>query len=203
MMKFQIERIALFSDAVFAIAITLMMIEIKPPHIPHGMSFADSLGVLEGMIGHFVGVILSFVLVGIYWIRHHEFMKHLVGYTDRLLFFNLCFLLTIAFIPFSTSFVFENPGTLLPWLFYNFNLIAASLLSLLLLVYVHHPKNGLCSAEAKDEDLPAMKREIIFPILIYVLVIVLALFNPDMAGMGYAAFSLEAFLHRKKKVPAS
>lgn len=62
-MKFQLERIALFSDAVFAIAITLMMIEVKPPHLEHGIAFGPAVGVLLNMMPIFVGTILSFYIM--------------------------------------------------------------------------------------------------------------------------------------------
>jgi uncharacterized membrane protein len=67
MMKFQVERIALFSDAVFAIAITLMMIEVHPPHITHDMTFGQVLGALAGMSGTFIATLLSFILIGLNW----------------------------------------------------------------------------------------------------------------------------------------
>jgi uncharacterized membrane protein len=77
-MKFQLERILLFSDAVFAIAITLMIIEIKPPHLEHGSTFLQGLNAFLIMSPIIIGTVLSFYLIGLFWYRHHDLMKHLV-----------------------------------------------------------------------------------------------------------------------------
>ncbi|MFA6517783.1 MAG: TMEM175 family protein, partial [Bacteroidia bacterium] len=84
-MKFQLERIALFSDAVFAIAITLMMIEVKPPHLEHGTSFGMALIKLLQLIPTFIGTILSFFMIGIFWKRHHQLMKYMAAYNEKVI----------------------------------------------------------------------------------------------------------------------
>lgn len=198
-MRFQVERIALFSDAVFAIAITLMIIEVKAPHIPHGASWADALAEVLKLFPSFIGIILSFFLIGVFWIRHHQLMKYMTAYNSKLLRLNLSFLLCIIFIPFSTALVFHNMDSHspVPLIFYNLNYIAASLLNYRLFNYILEPANGLC-AENIEEDRAQIKKEILFPILVYVLVMVLAVFSPPFAAMGYSAFALENLLTRKK-----
>src|ERR1041385_4008430 len=71
--EFQLERLILFSDAVFAIAITLLVIEIKIPEIPRNVVTDDKLGekLLE-LIPKFIGFFISFLLIGQYWIVHHR-----------------------------------------------------------------------------------------------------------------------------------
>ena len=71
--EFQLERLILFSDAVFAIAITLMVIEIKIPEI-HRNEVTDELLVnkLGELIPKFIGFLVSFLLIGQYWVVHHR-----------------------------------------------------------------------------------------------------------------------------------
>lgn len=194
-MKFQIERIALFSDAVFAIAITLMMIEIKAPHLGHEhVSFLDAALVFLQMTPIFTGTILSFFLIGMFWMRHHQLMKYMGGYTPKLLWRNISFLLCIAFIPFSTSFVFENfeAVSAFPLLVYNINYILATLLEYRLFAYVLDPKNNIRN-DMPLENPYAMKKQLLFPIFVYVLVSVLGFWQPALAPIAYAAFALEHF----------
>lgn len=200
MNKFQLERIALFSDAVFAIAVTLMIIEIKAPHLHHDVTFTEALNEIIKMSPIFTGTILSFFFIGFFWLRHHQLMKYLTGYNFRLLIINLAFLLAIALLPFSTAFVFENleAHTSLPLLIYNLNYIVACLLCYALFAYVLNPKNNL-RVEAIDEDEKTLRKELLFPNLVYLLVIGLAFIDPAVAPIGYAAFAFEGLIIRKKK----
>lgn len=70
--EFQIERMILFTDAVFAIAITLLIIEIKAPEIHKNMGFTEMVDQLLNLIPKFVGFIISFFVVAIYWRSHHR-----------------------------------------------------------------------------------------------------------------------------------
>lgn len=199
-MKFQLERIALFSDAVFAIAITLMMIEIKPPHLGHEISFGEALKKFLELIPTFTGTILSFYMIGVFWKRHHQLMKYMAAYDHKVIMLNISFLLAIAFIPFSTSFVFENimSRSPLPMLVYNINYIVAAFLNYRLYMYILEPANNLRS-EHFDQDLAVLKKELLFPIFVYVLVIILAFIDNRFAGVGYGAFILENAWAKKKK----
>lgn len=92
-------RIAHFSDGVFAVAITLLVLDLRVPATANG----SLIGALADQWPQFAAFAVSFVLVGCIWVNHHEVFKT-VTYVDRpLLFLNLAFLLTIVVIPFSTS----------------------------------------------------------------------------------------------------
>jgi uncharacterized membrane protein len=199
-MKFQLERIALFSDAVFAIAITLMIIEIKPPHLDRGVSFETAMAELVHLFPTIVGTILSFYLIGMFWRKHHEMMRFLSGYDNKLVVMNIWMLLSIAFLPFSTAFVFENLASHspLPFLIYNINYIVATLLNYRISAYILHPANNLRN-ESAPSDLRLLKREALFQISVYCLVIILAFINADYAGLGFALFALENRFFKEQK----
>src|SRR5437660_409606 len=106
--EFQLERMILFSDAVFAIAITLLVIEIKVPPIDRHIATDDMLlKALDDMMPKFIGFFLSFIIIGAYWINHHRIFGYVISYSRQLLWINLLFLLMIVLMPFSTAFLSE------------------------------------------------------------------------------------------------
>jgi uncharacterized membrane protein len=97
------ERIVFFSDAVFAIAITLLVLEIKVPHIPHEAGSAETINELAKLIPRFVGFLVSFIVLGSFWIEHHRIFRHISSFDGGLLWRNLAMLLAVAFVPFPTA----------------------------------------------------------------------------------------------------
>src|SRR6266550_8626645 len=99
--EFQLERMILFSDAVFAIAITLLVIEIKVPQIDrHVATDALLLNALDELIPKFIGFFISFFIIGLYWTIHHRMFGYVIDYTRKLLWLNLIFLLAVVLMPF-------------------------------------------------------------------------------------------------------
>src|SRR5689334_11216404 len=100
--KFSLERIILFSDAVFAIAITLLVIEL---HLPNLEEISDAaLGrALAHTIPHLISFFLSFFIIGIYWVAHHRMFGYVINYDAGLLWLNLFLLCFIVLMPFSSN----------------------------------------------------------------------------------------------------
>lgn len=94
------QRLEAFSDGVFAIAITLLIIEIGVPHVTGTDSLAQALGELWPSYGAYV---LSFVMIGIYWANHHSFFRLFLRTDHVFLMLNVFFLMCIAFLPFPTA----------------------------------------------------------------------------------------------------
>jgi len=103
----EIERMLFFSDAVFAIAITLLALELKVP-AQSVVTSENQLGqTLLGMLLVVIGFAWSFLLIGQTWIEHHRIGKFLTG-TDRgLLWWNLFLLFFVALMPFTTALISE------------------------------------------------------------------------------------------------
>jgi uncharacterized membrane protein len=106
--EFQVERLAFFSDAVFAIAITLLVIEFKVPHISAETTYAEALQELKKMIFPLMGTILSFILISVSWVRHHILFKYIHNYNKPILRTSLFMLLPIILFPFTTAFYTES-----------------------------------------------------------------------------------------------
>ncbi len=102
----QLERLTFFSDAVFAIAMTLLVVEVKLPHLHHPSG--PELGqALLGLIPNYVGFLVSFLVLGRFWLAHHEVMGLLKAGNRRLVTVNLLLLLGVAFMPFPTAVISE------------------------------------------------------------------------------------------------
>lgn len=105
---FLIERIAFFSDAIFAIAITLLIIEIHPPKIIAGDTEAIAWHKFSELLPELLGLVASFFLIGTAWLRHHSLFKYIDNYDFSFMLINMALMFTIILFPFSTSFLFNN-----------------------------------------------------------------------------------------------
>ena len=119
--QFQIDRIAYFSDAVFAMAITLLALNIQVPVIPHATE-ADLVDTLEKLIPKALGFVNSFLVIGVYWRAHHRLFGWVRGYNTRLVSLNMRLLMCITFIPVPTAFFSQYPDSRVGLMFYTVGL---------------------------------------------------------------------------------
>ena len=98
-----LERLVFFSDAVFAIAITLLVIEIHPPHLDPAATNAAHWQAIANLWPQFLGYLISFFVIGLFWIGHHRAFSLASHYDPRVLRWNLMLLAVIAFMPFVTA----------------------------------------------------------------------------------------------------
>ena len=180
--EFQLERIILFSDAVFAIAITLLIIEIKIPEITQPVTEQKLTEALESIIPKSIGFIVSFFLIGLYWTIHHSIFGYVINYTSKLLWINLLFLFGIVIMPFSTSFFSEYFMELkkTPVIVYTINICFLGVMNYFLWRYITNPIHQL------TENLPAHLRAyrsfraLVVPV-IFICMLVWYLFSPQYA----------------------
>ena len=123
--EFQLDRLILFSDAVFAIAITLLIIEIKTPVLPEYTS-AALMHALREKFSEFFAFLLSFAVIGVFWVSHHRLFGYVTGYTTRLLWLNLHMLLWIVFVPFTSGLNSHFGGMDIVWIIYSLNMFMIS-----------------------------------------------------------------------------
>src|SRR5687767_6469693 len=98
------DRLEAFSDGVIAIAITLLVLEVRVPHPEPGETLWQALG---NLWPSYVGYALSFLIIGIIWANHHDIFNH-IGSVDRtFVLINTLFLMTVSFIPFPTALLSE------------------------------------------------------------------------------------------------
>jgi uncharacterized membrane protein len=103
--EFQLERVILFSDAVFAIIITIMVIDIKLPENLKNGSLEHFREAFLELIPKLIAYGLSFIVVAAFWIRHLKIFSFLRDYNSPLLVLNLLFLFTVSLFPFTVSMI--------------------------------------------------------------------------------------------------
>jgi len=116
-----------FSDAVFAIAITLLALEIRLPAGAEAFTDAQLGTTLLGMWQKYLAYMLSFLVIGSFWSAHHRKFRLIRRYDRGLLLLNLLLLMVVAFIPFPSS-VMSNSGTRTATIFYALTMILGGLL---------------------------------------------------------------------------
>ena len=180
---FQLERIILFSDAVFAIAITLLVIEIKIPSMHDGIANeADLLRAIGHLTPKILGFLVSFLLIGIYWTRHHALFGYVIDYTPKLLWLNLAFLLSVVLMPFSTGIFgeYSTPRTIhyvTPLVLYVLNLCYSGVMLFFLWQYVGNPANRVCDDSLTPEIIRAAKTRAVIITSVFALSIPVAFIN--------------------------
>ena len=103
-LKLGLERIVFFSDAVMAIALTLLVIDLKLPDIPAQLAAAELPRQLSQLSPRIISFVISFAVIGIYWASHHRYFTYIKRYDGRLILLNLVFLFFIVLMPFAAGF---------------------------------------------------------------------------------------------------
>jgi len=174
---FQIDRIILFSDAVFAIAITLLIIEIKAPEVHEGATTWEMLDQLHHLIPEFSAFISSFFVIAIYWRSHHSIFGFVSDYSSKLIRINNYFLFTIVLMPFSSAYLSENFGVSVPFIFYSFNVGLTGFINYWFIRYVFNDKNKMVKHHPTQSFVHLFKaRSIAIPIF-FLAAGTLAIFN--------------------------
>jgi uncharacterized membrane protein len=139
----EFNRIVAFSDGVFAIAITLLVLGLTVPDSSQNLTHA----LLENQ-GDFFAYAISFAVLGRYWISHHRFFSALARFDGRLMALNLFYLAWIALVPFSSEVLGDYGNSTDAVVLYAINMILVSGSFYAQLVY--SDRSGLVRAEARE-----------------------------------------------------
>lgn len=123
-----LERLIFFSDAVFAIAITLLALDIRLPAPAAALTDDQLAAELLGLGSKYLAYVISFLVIGTFWFGHHRRFRYIRRYDRRLVWLNLLLLMCIAFIPFPTG-VLSEYGNRTATIFYAVTIAVTGLLS--------------------------------------------------------------------------
>jgi uncharacterized membrane protein len=121
------ERMVFFSDAVFAIAVTLLIIDVRVPELPPNPSEEVLREALGALIPKVFAYLLSFATIGLYWLAHWRRFRYIAAVNERLVGFNLVLLALIAFIPFPTALLGDQGDHVVSVVIYAISLSAAGI----------------------------------------------------------------------------
>jgi uncharacterized membrane protein len=186
------ERLVFFSDAVFAIAITLLALEIRLPEDIAHASNRELLSDLFAIWPKYLGYMISFLSIGNFWVIHHRQYRYIERYNTRLMFINLLVLMAVAFIPFSTAVISEN-GNRTATILYALSASIVGLLSTLLWVYASY-KRRLVALDMEPAIVRrGVVRNLIAPV-IFLFSVGLSYLNPDLAKISWILIAPAVFL---------
>jgi len=173
-------RLEAFSDGVIAIIITIMVLELRPPH---GADWTA----MRPLIPSFLTYLLSFVFLGIYWNNHHHMLQATQRINGATLWANLHLLFWLSLIPFVTSWMGENHYESVPTALYGVVLFCCAIAYTILLRTILSAQRGVNArlAAAVGDD-----RKGKLSLLLYVLAIPLAFVHQSISHVLYAMVAL-------------
>jgi uncharacterized membrane protein len=172
-------RLEAFSDGVVAILITIMVLELRPPH-------EASLDALRTVLPTFLSYVLSFVYLAIYWNNHHHMLHLTSRVTGGILWANLHLLFWLSLVPFVTAWIGENHAASAPTATYGVVLVLAAFAYTVLqrtIIASQGPNSRLAAAVGRD-------RKGKLSLTLYVAAIPLAFVHPSIADVLYAVVAL-------------
>ncbi len=184
-------RIEAFSDGVFAIVVTLLVLELRVPHLESATP-QTLLAAFGPLLPKFASFIFSFIIVAIFWVTHHQFFHRLKQSTRGLLWVNIVFLLFLTFIPFPTALIGEYPDNAFAVSFFGVAMMLAALSFTLMRWYASRKANLL--ARTDEASIRAsLQRSLIGPTL-YAIAALAAWVNIPIAFVIYLTVPALYFL---------
>jgi uncharacterized membrane protein len=196
------ERVVLFSDAVFAIAITLLVIELKVPTrvdvAAHGLASA-----LAELTPLFIGYFVSFLVISLFWTGHLKTWKHVTQVTGGLLWLNILELMCVALMPFTTGLYTEYVGSNLAFSLYCLNLVGIAVFSYWLRSVVIRREGLVQKLGAHEVDW--LRAQTLAALFVFVACMLLVFVAPLLARYGFIAifvlqWVMKRYLGRRERL---
>jgi uncharacterized membrane protein len=191
------EGLIAFSDGIFAIAITLLIIEIQFPEIPSSEIDARFVETIFTILPRMLGFILSFFIIAMYWLSYHRIF-HFIRKTDRpLMFQNILYLFFIVLMPFTTSLIGLYGAHVSVAVFYAANITVTS--AILYAMWRHASKDHrLVDPDLGDDVIEYLRNRSLIPVVVFLCSIGVAVLSPLLAMIMWATnFLLIIFQERR------
>jgi len=182
----ELDRIIFFSDAVFAIAITILVLDIN---VPDGLSPSELLAQVLALVPKYLSYVISFLVLAVYWQAHHRVFRPIKRYDGTLLWLNFLFLMAVAFLPFPTSLLGEYSREQVSVVIYATN---AAVASLLLSAISWHAMRGrrLVSPDHDDEEQKLRRLQGLAVPVVFLASIGVSFFSPMAAIYSWLLLSV-------------
>jgi uncharacterized membrane protein len=187
--KRSFDRFVNFSDAVFAIAITLLVLDIRLPAIDATALRPPLAAQLPGTMPNLFAFMLSFVVIGGYWVSHHRFFKAVDRSDARLVWLNLLVLFFVVLLPFPTQIVAEYGDTTLGVLIYAGAMTLTGLSIIALEAYAFHARLTAPETDARA----SLIKSSITP-LVFALSMIVAVWSPLWAARMWWLVTIAFFV---------
>ena len=185
------DRLLFFSDAIFAIAITLLVVDIR---VPAGA--VDALQQLQRARPQMIGFAISFAVIGTFWVGHHTMFRHIRAFNRPLIWLNLLFLGTIAFLPYPTSLLSATTGSAPAVVFYAAWCSVAGVTEAAIWIYACQVP-GLVTADTSRAVRWYYALRMLRAPLVFLLSIPVAFAAPTVAPFTWLAIGVLGFLLRR------
>jgi uncharacterized membrane protein len=196
----EFDRVANFSDAVYAIAMTLLVLEIGVPSLPAEPDNArDMLAALNDRIPEIVSFAVSFFVIGQYWLNHHRLFSRLQRVDRRFMLQNLFHLGFVAFLPFPTALIGEFEGNPISFVMFALAMAAVSLTAVLMTD--HADRAGLLQVPITPEVRRWGRLASWVPVGIFLVSIPIAFVNTTAALLSWLVLSPIGFLINSRMPP--
>jgi uncharacterized membrane protein len=189
-----------FSDAIFAIAMTLLVLEIGVSGLPEGGGSArDMLDALTDALPEIISFAVSFYVIGRYWLAHHWFFSRVERIDRRMLSLNLVYLGFVAFLPFPTGLLGDYEENPIAFVVFALSMAAVSLTELG--ISRHAYRAGLLLAGAPPDLWRWTVLASAFPVAVFVLSIPIAFANTTAALLSWLVLSPVGFYVNRRMPP--
>jgi uncharacterized membrane protein len=193
----EFDRVVNFSDGVFAIAMTLLVVGIGIPSV----ASSEFEHALDDKIPEIISFFVSFVVIGFYWLSHHRFFSRLVALEQGLIMLNLVYLAAIAFMPFPTALVGKYENFSITVIIYAITLAAASFLDAAMYARAQH-EHLFRDAIPPDVFRFGLIASLV-PVVAFLVSIPIAFLDPTLALVSWLiVFPVERFVDRLKPAGA-
>jgi len=173
-------RLDTFSDAIFAVAMTLLVFTFPLAGLPRNIGQEAVQNLLQGLSTQFETFIISFLVVGAFWVAHHRVFDKIKRYDQTLVWLNFVFLLFIVFVPFPTAVLVSAQSSWLPVAFYASNIACAGFALTLAWVYASY-NFRLIDASTPIRDVRLSTLQGVVVPCVFLLSILVAFDNPNLA----------------------
>ena len=169
-----------FSDAIFAFSITFMAVTIQIPNLPENLTQAQVIQNLIGKLGpRFAMYVISFFVIGVYWISYHQIFNHIAGSHVVIVWLNLLFLFFITIIPFAVDLQIDYGLYQVIFILYALVLTAAG--ASLTLIWLHAMKSRLLDKTMNQTDIQSIFLESIVLPSVFVISIFVSIVDLEIA----------------------
>ena len=194
--EIRLEHVISFADAIFAFSITFMAISIQIPDLPENLTQAQVINRLLELRPQFEIYVISFFVIGIYWISYHQVFNRIAGSNPIMAWLTLVFLFFITLISFATDLQVDYGFYQVVFILYALVLTLAG--SLLTLIWLHATKNKLIDKSLSKTEIQNISLQSILPPSIFAISILVSFINLQIAYYFWMVIIPAKIITRKK-----